>query len=255
MKRIALLAVLCLSVSISGCSMVAPDGESEPEPVAPGLSETGIEDSDALTDAHGDFLENTSFTVITTETVAHENGTVLEERRSRTAVESGFSAYEAERYASTGNESRPDVALYFDGETGWSARQTDDGRVVESFSAESPLSEYVTRSTQTDSLRPVLDSFTTTVSGGTELNGKTLYYVQSTDFHNRYGYLGPRQHVSKLQYAEFSGSVDSEGFVHEYRLIQRGPGNEIGETLTVERRVRYTDVGETTVERPEWAEE
>lgn len=255
MKRIALLVVLCLSVSVSGCSMVPGEhSNTESTQVAPGVTESGIEDSDALIRAHGDYLENHSFTVIRTETITTENGTVLEERRTRTAVAEGFSAYRFELNHSRGNESLLDATYYFDGERGWQARRTDGGREVESFSAESPFGEFVTRSTQTDRLRPVLESFTTTVSGTTGLNGKTLYYVRSTDFHNQHGFLGPRQHVSELQYAEFSASIDSEGFVHEYRLLQRGPGNATGETLTVERRVRYTDVGETTVERPEWAE-
>ncbi|MUV87201.1 hypothetical protein GJ631_11655 [Natronomonas sp. CBA1123] len=256
MKRTALLVVLCLSVSISGCSIIPGErSDTESAQVAPGVTESGIEDSDAMIRAHGDYLENHSFTVRRTETVTTENGTVIEERRTRTAVAEGFSAYRFELNHSRGNESLLDVTYYFDGERGWQASWTDNGREVESFSAENRLSEFVTRSTQTDRLRPILESFTTTVSGSTELNGKTLYYVRSTDFHNRYGFLGPRQPVAELQYAEFSASVDSERFVHEYRLLQRGPGNATGETLTVERRVRYTDVGETTVERPEWAEE
>lgn len=254
MNQLTLLGMLGLLVVVSGCSMV-PSGPSgaTPEQIAPGLSETGIEDPDTLTRAHGDYLKNHSYTIVTTETITDENGSVINERRTRATVTSGFGAYYFEQYDSTDNETRPTLALYFDGGTGWYARQRADGREIGTFSSDDPWADFVSRSSEVDPLRSIMDSFSTTVSGQGELNGKTLYYVQSTDFHDRY--LGPRQVTDDLQYADFSANVDSEGVVHEYELTQTGTENRTGDTLTSKRRVQYINLGETTVKRPEWADE
>ena len=261
---------------VAGCGMPFSDGNGgttaptvtpapvptdEPTPtavpqLAPGLTSEGVTDPFALAEAHASVLDGTAYTVRTNLTVRHANGSIymrqstdalLAANRTRYSVVGDFAGARIGGGQAT-------VATYSNGERVFEARTTANNtsyhvvRVPERESA-SPrgiLPEGLVGDEQIYSLFTAVE---TRVLDETTRNGTTRYRIVGAnvsgeaDLGSRYG--DPRNVTARA-------TIDSRGLVREYRL--RYEGTVSGTNVTVVRRVRYTNVGSTTVERPPWYE-
>jgi predicted small secreted protein len=84
-------------------------------------------------------------------------------------------------------------------------------------------------------------------------NGRAARYrVTSVEEYEGSGVEGTGVGVGFVPDGGFGMVVDSRGVVHEYRLVRRLGIQRRGKPTEIVTRVRYTDIGETTVSRPPW---
>ena len=100
----------------------------------------------------------------------------------------------------------------------------------------------------------------TRVVGDATRNSTTIYRVAATNVTNPTAFA-VADDVSDLRNVSFRAQVTPEGFVRAYRIDYNatlggeGVPGATGRTIRVHRVVRYTDLGNTTVERPPWYDE
>jgi hypothetical protein len=252
------VVAVALVVVLAGCSMPTTGTDAAPtgtEPTAstdattpsppPGLSTDGIEDLPALVGAHTDALRGTTFTVRTrtVQTAAGANYTVVTERTGRYDDTGPFRGRTS--FRSTVRGDLPETAVspparqraYRAGERA-AVRTTRNGTVrtrrVAPYDSPVKLSGAMARAT----LRTLSERNATTVDR-VRTDGAVLYRVRAR--------LAPTQFQRNATLEAF---VTDSGFVT--RLVARRTLEFRNRTTRVERTVRYTDVGETTVRTPEW---
>lgn len=270
-------ALVALVVLLSGCSGVGsggtgaqsstmtpvevPDVTPAPTPtgdadrwLAPGLTDRGVEGAWLLGRAHEAVLANTSYTSRTVETTRYANGTVR--GRIRTTVRATPGAFTTVSIP-TGTHAR--------------AYPFPDAERVEVYGVDGRLHFAVTDADGTwyfsfdradagvPSLYALLSSVETHTAGTVARNGTTLYRVRATGladtrrFAVAVGVAANGYEASAVGNVSLRALVDSRGLVREYELdytLRRD-----GPDLRVTRRVRYTDLGETSVQRPSWYDE
>lgn len=274
MSRRPVAAIACLLV-LAGCGGFASggDGAASPTPTAtaapvptdsptprpgpgdvPGLSARDVEDPFALARAHRTMLANTTYTVRTNETTWFPNGTLRSRAVTVSRVEPG-SLFD--RYHSV---------TTFGGPVAPAGVPYPNATRVETYAGELVYLAvtYPNGTTTYRSFRPsdfrrrtlalLFSSFETRVVGRTACGNETCYRVASTAL-DAPGFLAAA-FVRLPDRSVVDGSlvalVDRRGFVRAYRVRYRVETPD--GTYTAVRRVTYSGLGETTVERPAWVE-
>lgn len=267
MTRTLLAALLALGV-VGGTALIPALGwtsasargvaaEPTAEPVSavnqtdeypPGVSSEGVTDPLALADAHRDALANVSYTMTTTFTFQRPNGSILSQGTSTSQVAAGSSSYYAVSAQTEWNDTRPlGVGGY---ELAAWANETD-AVTARQFYDEEPTYRQTTRAdapmkpdTEWGQIYAALSATNTTVASQFEDDGTTLYRVVSTD------QPGENSPYSGREVYSFVAVVDSQGVVRTMQVTYRTTFRD--EPAIVSRTIHVTNLGNTTVERPDW---
>ena len=268
--------VFALAVVLAGCGMPftggdggttspsvtpAPVPTDEPTPtavpqLAPGLTGEGVTDPFALAEAHASVLDGTAYAVRTNLTVRYANGSIYTQRSSDSQLAANRTRYYVvnEVAGARIGGGQAGTSLYSNGERVFIAR-TSAGRTTYRIARDvdrepaSPSEMFSGGSGGDERIYSLFTAVETRVLDETTRNGTTRYRIVGAnvsgeaDLGSRYGDPGN---------VTARATIDSRGLVHEYRL--RYGGTVSGANVTVVRRVRYTNVGSTTVERPPWYE-
>ena len=273
-----LLACLLVLAGCSGFSGAGPDsGGSDasranvtpapvpavdtPERLAPGLTADGVTNASALADAHDAAVRRASVTVRSNRSIEYANGTLRQRTTGTVRVGRNGTAYAA-RYEFTGrplwlDPDSPDIVRtgYY-----WSAGERTLRTVA--FANETTryedLSAALGASVRRSLTRPgqeyerLLEDTETRVIARTTRNGRELYVVEASGMTSQYfswyrGFENPRDATMRLL-------VDERGVVRRHRFAYTAT-IEATATVRIVERVRYTDLGNTTVERPPWYDE
>lgn len=236
------------------------DGEA-PAELAPGLSERGVEDATALANAHRERLADESLTIDSVNVERYENGSV----RERTNVTTRTAANRT-RYRIAVNTTEPNWLSGTEGEGELWANGTHVFRAhavngttnydLDPDSASVDPREYLFGDlTNSDRLLVLFTAFegerVQQVDDG-DATDRERYRVTATDLAHP-DFLGPDDAAARnatLDAEIETGGPEAGTFVREYTL--RYEITVEGEVVTVTERVRFSNVGETTVERPEW---
>jgi hypothetical protein len=268
MRRSILSALVALVVILAGCNGLAlggdetptstvtpadvPTDEPTPTPVpqlAPGFTGEGVTEPFVLAEAHAAVLENTSYTYHENTTARYTNGTVYTHGTTHTQsvandsrfyiVQSGSNVevYKTKRLSIWSNGERTLVARTSNNTTSYTARRSANG-------------ESAFGGTSSERLAALFSSVKTRVVGQEQRNGTTVYRVAATNVTNptvlERGWQNPRN-------VTLRALISSQGLVREYQVNYTATRNS--STVHVNRRIRYTNIGNTTVERPPWYDE
>ena len=267
--RVAAIAVL---VALVGCSSLAlgPDAGGKtvtPAPVPtddglpPGVGQSGTVDASVLAAAHGDLLEDASYTVATNRTVRSASGSL----RSSLGVELRLSAtrnYHAN--VTVAGPAAPVVigepptrAEYWSDDEVYLRRQAIDNRTVYSrYDSETYvgtwrfwLGSVALEIDPEADLYATLRSFETRVAdrsdGRVHLVGTV---VRSQEF------VDDQSDVERVENATLHAFVTDAGLVTSYHVTYDAVRDD-GETVRVRRSVRFHGVRNTTIDRPAWYDE
>jgi hypothetical protein len=292
---------LVLLVVLSGCAGLgvdsADDREStetvDPVPVpeadrettrSSGINASGVSDPEMLADAHGDWLSERSYTLISNQTVRYENGDIRSQYRSRlllgedraylvTVRTRGSNASRivgeppaVSRYYSDGDVY---VRAYGDPPTEFNEFTPSRGVGTWSFWARSgafsvwtspeELFERSFESIPTEvETRRVVDGVRRYRVVDTGDNDAALSFPEAESARGRLGATGdhdaalPFPEAEPAQNVSLVADIDETGLVRRFELEYRGEID--GEPVVVSRTIAYTDVDGTEVERPEWFE-
>lgn len=265
MNRSIPAVLLALSLVLAGCNGLvlggketprqtltpAPEPTPKPTPtpvpqLAPGLTGKGVTDAFALAEAHAAILENTSYTVHVNFTIQYVNGTVYRHATTRTQYGPSDSQFYLVTNVS-GVRETGGISIWSNGERTLVARIHNNSttyRVFQNGNLAPPQSSngWIIR---------LFSSTETRVIGHSTRNGTTLYRVVATAVtnpaaFNRIRWQNPRNLTLRTL-------ISSRGFVREYHLTYTATRHN--STVHIHKRVRYTDIGNTTIERPPWYDE
>jgi hypothetical protein len=269
----------------SGMSVTpAPVPTTEPTatpgpPVAPGLARTGVWNASALAAAHENVLRNASMTIRRTTTYRYGSGEIArrvvvttrigsEGRRFRvverrgppttgegqagTTTRSGTTQPRTE----TGDEARAGgravvrEAYWFGPNRSTAARTYANGTTTYRARTPSNLTRGRQSIVTTEARRigALAGGFETRVQavGSGERSRYRVRSVEEASESNRTVLVG------FTSVSSFRMTVDSRGLVGTYRLLRRLNVQRRGKPTEITTRVRYADVGATTVSRPPW---
>jgi hypothetical protein len=276
--RKTILVVLCAAaVVLAGCNGLAlggdetstrtvtpaavPTDEPTPTPVprlAPGLTGEGVTDAFALGEAHVATLDDTSYTMQENFSVTYRNGTdhrrygivarlaANDSKYFMTRSVSGSQIYDEGTvvYSVWSNGTRPIRAQTANGNTTYNVPRGADREPL-------PPNRVGFTPTNREQMYGLFGSVETSVTGRERRNGTTLYHVEATNVTNPTAFEGAkRRNPTNLTLV---AHIDSAGLVRELRLNYTATLN--GSPVHVHRHVRYTKLGNTTVERPPWYDE
>jgi hypothetical protein len=268
--RAAAIAVLVVLV---GCSSLAlgPDAGGEtvtPAPVPaddglpPGVDQSGTVDASVLAAAHGDLLEDASYTLTTNRTVRSANGSL----RSTLDVELELSAVRnyyanvtvAGPAAPVVIGEPPTRAEYWSDDEVYLRRQAIDNRTV--YSRYNGSEAYVGTwrfwlgSVALD-IDPETDLYTTLRSFETRVADRSdgRVHLVGTAVSSR-AFVDDQDDVATVENATLHAFVGDDGLVASYHVVYDAVRGD-GETVRVRRSVRFDTVGNTTVDRPAWYDE
>jgi hypothetical protein len=260
--------VLCLT--LAGCGgfvggtgptdAVTPAPVPAPDPeivrVAPGLTEAGIDDADALARAHVTHLSNRSYTVDRRRLVETTEGTVRLRQHTRAEIAAGYDSYRAVRTVTGGTVTDRTVRIrWADGRAvQWVIENgTTDRRIVADSRGIGgpPLPPRAALSfdpTYNQRLRILFGAVNVTDVSLTneevmQINRAPLYRV-STDGATDRGRV-PLVGGDRVGGVSFTATVTPRGIVRSYALQYTVVRD--GTRLRVTESVRYSDVGTTTV--------
>lgn len=265
-------AVLVLVVVLAGCNglvlggeetpastvtpMPVPTDEPTPTPrpeLAPGLTRNGVVEPFALAEAHASVLADTSYTLVENHSVRFRRGMVYSGGTVEARLGTNHTRYAVvrtgsqtsvpfpvieERFWSNGN--RTLVARTSTDNTTYAIARADGGPLP----VRRALSDDPTNS---DRIPTLFGAMETRVVGLTVRNGTRLYRVRGSNLTNEFALDTEWESPGNVKLVAL---VDRRGLVREYRLHYTASFD--GDPVRVSRRVRYTNVGSTTVERPSW---
>jgi hypothetical protein len=222
--------------------------------VAPGVTTAGVADPFALASAHENTLDDTSYTVQRITTERYENGTL----RSRESVTGRFPA-NGSGYLVTVNETSGNAdgasmeqQFFADGDRVLAAQTTLNG-TQRYFVPTGPNAEpYTPREwlffepTFSDRLIALFGSANVTVESDEGPDGT---YQLTVDEFTTPAALTPADDAGVVTNATLNATVTDSGLVRKYNVAYIMSDDE---PIRVNRSVRYTEVGNTTVERPSW---
>lgn len=274
MQRSLLPLLFALAVVLAGCNGLTLGGEETPAPtvtpakvptdkptptpvpqLAPGLTIEGVTEPFILAEAHGAVLRNASYTYSENLTARYPNGTVY--RHSTTHAQyaandsqfylvqsgSGIEVYRTDRLSMWSNGERVIVARTRNNTTSYNVPRSANGEPA-------PPQELLFKRTSSERIAGLFSSVETRVVGQEQRNGTTVYRVVATNVTNptvfKRGWQDPRN-------VTLRALISSQGLVHEYRLNYTATLND--STVHVNRKIRHTNVGNTTIERPPWYDE
>lgn len=269
-----LVAALVVLVGCSGPADTAPPTETvtaapvptadPPVRLAPGVTVGGVDDPVALAVAHRTALGGTTVTVRLEASRRYANGSL---RWRRTATE---------RVDATGRPVRSHYVGEFEGTPRYAGRSPEfgpfpDATRVERYSVgERGANRYRLRSGETWSvvgpsrparlldpgLVPLFWAVDTRTTGVETCGGTTCYRLEGDGVADRAtldrAFVGGE--TVDLRSVSVVALVDSRGVVHEYRLSFTAVEVD-GTVIHGRESVRFTGVGETSVDRPAWYDE
>lgn len=223
--------------------------------LVPGLSEDGISNAYELGRAHREVLSNRSYTERLNETTRYANGSLRFRSISvvrATPTDGGHRSIGETVY--DGPVTPPDtpfpaaerLQLYSDGQVHVRVTFLNRTTSVESFDRTNRVSH---------TMELVFSAFETRIDGTMACGNRSCYRVRSTVLDSP-GYLddallaGQFEGRTYWRNSSLVALIDDRGFVHEYRV--RFTVETSRYTYTVVRRVSYSSIGETVVERPDW---
>lgn len=227
----------------------------------PGLTSDGLADSDALVAAHDDHLEDESVTLRERRVRRYENGSL--HWRSNLTLRT---AANRTRFLITSDltgkpifgESEGRAEVFADGDRVYRSVRTPNTSwtdVLRTANEEPEQPRNVAPDpTRTDDLYVLLNAFEVNDSANvrTSTDDPRRYRVESSTLAYP-DLLASHLDLDAVRNASLTAVVTSEGRIEEYRLEFVGTKNETlirGTTV-----LRYSAVGETNVEAPEWYEE
>jgi hypothetical protein len=235
-------------VALAGCGAVSPGNSDATRTTA----ETTVDgnpsaeqavDAFDLAEAHRDALANQSFTATTTITVQYANGTAALRQFSRTRVDPETGGVLLRQTAGGSDPARFGVPA--DGVVDWWANESGSVYRVTHENGSVEYSERPSRSV------PRVEQMTSWESVAALLSALDARYVDAdtvvatgSDVQVAYGEPDEVTVTARLSDGEH---LDS--YTASYETTRDGT------PVQVTRTVRFTNVGETTVERPAWASE
>lgn len=273
-RSVHIEAVLVLAIVLAGCNglglggdgtptrtvtpVAVPTDEPTPTPrpeIAPGLTGDGVVDPFTLGNAHASVLDGSSYTLRENVSVVYPSGMIysngtIEARltpdagryalvRTGSQTSASFPVTE-ERFWSNGN--RTLSVRTATNETTYEIADGDDGPLpIRRVMADDP--------TNSERIATLFAAMETRIVGQAVRNGTQLYRVNGSNLTSAFALDTEREAPGNVGLVAL---VDRRGVVHEYRLNYTASLD--GDPVRVSRRVRYTDVGSTTVERPSWYE-
>lgn len=270
MSRPILAGLLALLLVFAGCNAISLGGETQtatltpaavptdeptPTPVrqlAPGLTGAGVTDPFTLAATHSSILNDTSYTFRENATVRYANGTIADRSVTRTQFAANENRFHIVQNGSDmAVRGLRGVSLWSNGERVFMARMSDNGTSynVPRGSDSEPVSprRFLSFGTNRERIASLFRSVETRVADSEQRNGTTRYRVESTTVTNRGAFENDWQNPRNVT---LIADIDSQGLVREYRLTYAATLD--GAPVRIERHVRYTDIGNTTVERPSW---
>lgn len=218
-------------------------GADERAALAPGLSEDGVTDPWDLAEAHANVLRNASYTVSSAETNWYANGSLAGQTASTTRFGSNGSAAFSNRVNPGSGMASPDGVRRYDAwsndSAAFSRSELANGSVEYTRLPELPI---LGDPTGRDSLYGIYASYEFDVVDRFDRNGTTYYRLVSTGVTDA--------NAGRFSNASVAVLLDETGLVREYHVT--GEQSVGSGTYHVDRTVRYTHVGDTTVERPGW---
>ncbi|WP_435078153.1 DUF7537 family lipoprotein [Halococcus sp. AFM35] len=278
MQKSILPILLAAAVVLGGCSGLAfggnetptqtvtpaavPTDEPTPTPVpqlAPGLTGQGVVDPFALGDGHAAVLDNTSYTMQENFTVRYANGTVVNGVTIRTQMASDSRFYLVQNGFGMNVRGSGGLSMWSNGERVLQARASNGntsytsprGVTGEPVPPQEAIGALGTDSTHKEQIYELFGSVATRVTDREQRNGTTVYRVESTNVTNPTAFEGARWQNPRN--FTMVARIDSTGLVRELRVNYTATVND--STVRVHRRVRYTNLGNTTVKRPPWYDE
>jgi len=225
----------------------SPDNSAYP----PGLSENGVENAFELARTHRALLANRSYTRLVTTTTRYANGSLRYRTRTRT------------RSVPTEGEPRYHSVRTFAGPAQDRLSSYPNGERIETYAAErtgvhivrpdGSNTELVSRS---DLNRQILEvtfhAFDVRLAPPTSCGDLTCYRLRSTNLiaPSRLKESLVRRAGWEVTQGALVAVVDERGLVREYRVEYAVETPT--ESYTAVRTVRFSAIGETTVERPDW---
>ncbi|MEF8784236.1 MAG: hypothetical protein V5A54_14260 [Haloarculaceae archaeon] len=269
--RTFLVALLVVLAGCSGVPVVQPEESTEtvtpipersPAPsYPPGMTDRGVEAPDVTASAHADRLAETSYTLSSNRSV-RANGTMKSFFSVRVALDDERNYHtRARTNGPDGPEflGRPPATAEFwsdgethlrkltrDGETTYDELESGPGRVStwRYWTRTAPFGDRQGSVFRT--VRDVMESFVWRID--TERTGDTTQYRLEADEYTSTAFA-PSE-VTDVRNVTASATVTQSGLVRSIHM--RYIGTIDGETVLVERTIRYENVGNTSIERPEW---
>jgi hypothetical protein len=277
MQKSIVAVLLAAAVVLAGCSGVfggdesptqtvtpaaVPTDEPTPTPVpqlAPGLTGEGVTDAFALGEAHVAALDDISYTMQENFTVRYANGTVLNRVTIRTQMVSDSRFYLVQNGFGMNVRGSGGLSMWSNGERVLQARTSNSNtsytspRSVngEPVPPQEAIGTLGTDSTHKEQIYELFGSVETRVTDREQRNDTTVYWVEATNVTNPTAFEGARWQNPRN--FTMVAHIDSTGLVREYRLNYTATVND--STVRIHRRVDYTNLGNTTVERPPWYDE
>lgn len=219
------------------------DADADERVLAPGLTASGVRDPGRLARAHESTLVGQSFTVGRNTTVEGPNGT-LRQWDSRVQVTAGRDRYHSFRIAETSSEYpvsalHPRLEIWFDGSSMY-FRGMRDGNVTYARQRGNALGDLSHR----DRLYALYASFETRVERVDD-----GYRVVGTRLASPPVLNAPLL-LEAPRNATFVATLTPDGRVRRYRLAYDATFDD--RRVRLNRRVRFSRVGATTVSRPAW---
>lgn len=221
--------------------------------LAPGLTANGVTDSLALGDAHASVLDTRSYTVHERSTTMYANGTVYTRGTTDARLAADDGRYHVvQKGSGVRTDGTSERALWSDGKRVIVAETTNDTTAYEvprgrEGEPVSPDEVPMVDPTNHERIYAYFGAVDTRVTDRESRNGTRRYRVEATEMTAPSAFEVRWRNPRNLSLVAF---VDSRGLLHEYRLHYTATLN--GDVVRVHERVRYTDLGETTVERPRW---
>jgi len=210
--------------------------------LAPGLTEAGVTDAWALAQAHRDSLDNVTYTERSHRSV-QTNGTLLQ--NVSTILMRGHGDRYIYEFRTYGTEDAPIPNLtVFRNDSTLVQRISYDNGTVEYTGPENAATP---QTEQYGNVYSILSASNTTVVGTIERNRTTLYHVTSV------GVPSESSAYAGVANYEMSALVGPDGLVHEYDISYETTRN--GKAVNVVVSLRFTNLGETAVQPPEWVAE
>lgn len=289
MARQVPVLVLALALVLAGCNgfvsgddtptetvtpVAVPTDEATPTPtpqLAPGLERSGVTDPFALGEAHAAALDNRSFTIHSETTIRFSNGSLYRHEESSGRLAANRSRYDVSANVSgltpIRNASWYSVEAWSDGSQVFTAQRIDENT---SYDVQHGLDGSPTSPSEgyngffrfdPDTGQGVYTLFGATETrfvGETRRNGNQFYQVTATNVTDPNAFV--EWGTTDLRYPSLRALVAPNGLVREYRLDYTatldGRGvNGTERTVQVDHWLSYTDIGNTTVERPPWYDE
>jgi hypothetical protein len=237
---------------------VPTDAPTSTYGLAPGLTRQGVVEPVTLGRAHEAVLEETSYTALSKKTVRYTNGTVIIRETSTSHVVAPTERYYV-RFKGRGPESYKFNATFWswefwsDGERTLIARSQGNNTTYRHYESANPPA-YTPDPLQGEQFYDLFYAINTNVVNQTMRNGTTLYRLTATEITDTDALFRINNRYKNPRDLSFYAVIDSRGLVHRYLIAYTA-------TLTTTSRPtpvrivetsRYTEIGNTTVERPPW---